>query len=230
MLLGAQRVRLLGRTAKLTRTPQRMSQHTPRILKPKSHCLISAQRGGTNRPQVLLTSLLRTHQGGNCKSPAAIYRGRFPLQNPKSRRAGLGPSLQGHALPRSSRAGNAKIVIFFAIGFSSAGERAAGSAVCLGYGASGTSLVWMATNYVHSKVHFSPQALASCNAPPPFQPCLCPPAPSQDPPQVFPVGDSGPAMIPSSATDAHAEPRHVAQHRCRGVPVAMVCLPSRSSL
>lgn len=70
-------------------------QHTPRILKLKSYRPVSAQRGGTNRPQVLLTSLSRAHQGGNCKSPAAIYRGRFPLQNPDSRRAGLGASLQG---------------------------------------------------------------------------------------------------------------------------------------
>lgn len=83
--------------------------------------------------------------------------------------------------------------------------------------------------WMRSKVHFPPQALASCN-PPPSQPCLCPPAPSQDPPQVFPAGHSSPAMIPSFGTDARAEPRHVAQHQCRGVPMATMCLPSRSSL
>lgn len=173
MPFGAQSVRLLGCTAKEVGL---RSQHTPRILKPKSHCLVSAQRGGTNRPQVLLTSLLRANQGGNCKSPAAIYRGRFPLQNPENQRAGLGPSLQDHTLPRSSSADDAEIMISFAVGFSSAGKQA----VCLGRSASGTSLR-MDGHQLHAvKGAFSLQALAPCNAP--SQPCLCLPAPSRDPP------------------------------------------------
>lgn len=44
MPLRAQRVRPLGHTAE---EPGLRSQHTLRILKPKSHRLISAQRGGT---------------------------------------------------------------------------------------------------------------------------------------------------------------------------------------
>lgn len=176
---------------------------------------------------MLLTSLLRAHQGGNCKSPAAIYRGRFPLQNPESRRAGLGPWLRGHALPRSSSAGNAEIMISFAVGFGSAGEGAAGSALCRGHRAGGTGLR-MDGHQLHAKVHLSPKPLH--HATPRPQPCLCPPAPPQGPPYVFPAGDSSPAMIPSLASDACAEPRHVAQRWCCRVPVAMVCLLSPSSL
>lgn len=81
----------LGTLAVPGRDTGAQPQHPPRILELSSHGLVSAQRGGTNRPQVLLTSLLRAREGGNCKSPAAIYGGRFPLQNPESRRAGLGP-------------------------------------------------------------------------------------------------------------------------------------------
>lgn len=56
---------------------------------------------------------------------------------------------------------------------------------------------------------FSPQALAPVQ-PPPSQPCLCLPAPSRDPPQAFPVGDSSSATTPSFASDARAKPQHVA--------------------
>ena len=151
-------------------------------------------------------------------------------QEPEGRAGAIapGPSLRGHAPPRPSRAGNAKIMISFAVGFSSAGERAAGSAVCRGHSASGTSLRMDGHQLCAVKGAFSPQALASCK--PRSRPCHCLPAPCRDPPQVFPAGDANPAMIPSFAPDARAEPRDVAQHWCRSVPVAMVCLLSQSSL
>lgn len=181
------------------------------------------------RDKVLLTSLLRAHQGGNCKSPAAIYRGRFPLQNPESRRAGLGPWLRGHALPRSSSAGNAEIMISFAVGFGSAGEGAAGSALCPGHSAGGTGLR-MDGHQLHAKVHLSPQTLAPCNPPPPAMPlpsCSIP-----GPSLCLPSGRLEPSHDPilgirCMCRATTCSPALVLLHPCgHGVPPLPILAPS----
>lgn len=81
----------LGALAVPGRVTGAQPQHPGRILELSFRAWSLLSEEGQTAPKVLLTSLLRARKGGNCKCPAAIYGGRFPLQNPESRRAGLGP-------------------------------------------------------------------------------------------------------------------------------------------
>lgn len=112
MRFGAQRMRPLGHGAEeMGLQPTQPQNSTAETTLPDP-----AQRGGTNHPQVLLTSPSRAHQGGNCKSLVLFTELSFPCKTPRAR-----GSLQGHlpALPHSASSGKAKIIISFPVGDSS---------------------------------------------------------------------------------------------------------------
>lgn len=60
------------------------SPDSPRTAQLKAHCLLPAQPGGTNHPQVLLTSLPRAHRGGNCESLLLFTELSFPCKTPRA--------------------------------------------------------------------------------------------------------------------------------------------------
>lgn len=112
MRFGAQRVRPLGHTAKEMGLQSTQPQNfTAETTLPD---LCSARR---DKPPPSASHFpLEGSPGWKLHVSGAIYRGEFPLQNPKSQRAGAispGPSLHSATLKSS---GNAKIMISFPVG------------------------------------------------------------------------------------------------------------------
>lgn len=147
-------------------------QHTSKVSEPESHCLITAQRGGTNCPKCFSLP-----PGGHTRVETAslplLFTGAgFPRKTPRAGGQGWPAVAPG---PRSGSAGAAEIVMAFVVSCGSAGS---------------ACRLCQQDDSAHGRppAPWSERCIvphASAPRSPRCRPCLRPPAPSQDPLQIL---------------------------------------------